>query len=150
MKRFQFKLQSLLNYKRHLEQMARQEMAKAVSDVNACRHQIQTLRGDRESAVLKLDSLVEKGVNAREFNLHRGFISTVDRMIRDEQAKKVRLEKVVEKKRSMLKKRTIDKKALERLREKRAEEHTREMLREEQKELDDMSSLKTAREIANG
>ncbi|MCG8687666.1 MAG: flagellar export protein FliJ [Desulfobacterales bacterium] len=150
MKRFQFKLESLLKYKHHLEQMARQEMAKAVSQVNACEHRIQTLLEERVTAADQLDSMVEEGVNARQFNLHRDFIVSVERTIRDERARKVKLEKVLDEKREILKKRTIDKKALERLRVRREEEYTREMIREEQKELDEISSMKTAREISNG
>ncbi|MDD9303604.1 MAG: flagellar export protein FliJ [Desulfobacter sp.] len=149
MKRFEFKLESLLKYKRHLEQMARQEMAKAVSQMNECTHQIQTLKENRETSALRLDHLVEKGVNSREFNLHHGFLSVLDRMIIEEQDRKIRLEKMMEEKRSLLKKRTIDKKAMERLRERRADEYTREIIRQEQKELDEIASLKKAREIIN-
>ncbi len=150
MKRFVFKLQSLLNYKKHLEQMARQEMAKAVAEVNACEQQIQDLKDNRESSAQRLDSLVEKGVDAKEFKLYHGFLTAVDRMIVDEKNRKFELEKTLNKKRSILKKRTIDKKAMERLRDRRAEEYTGEMLRAEQKELDEIAALKTAREIANG
>jgi flagellar FliJ protein len=150
MKRFVFKLQSLLNYKKHLEQVARQEMAKAVAAVNECEKQIENLKENRASSALKLDALVEKGVDAREFNLYHGFLTAVDRMIIDEKNRKFELEKTLNEKRSVLKKRTIDKKAMERLRERRAEEYTRDMIREEQKELDEIASLKTAREITNG
>ena len=150
MKRFVFKLQSLLNYKKHLEQIARQEMAKTVAEVNTCEQQIQDLKDNRESSALRLDTLVEKGVDAKEFKLYHGFLTAVDQMIVDEKNRKFKLEKVLNEKRSILKKRTIDKKAMERLRDRRAEEYTREMLREEQKELDEIAALKTAREIANG
>ena len=150
MKRFVFKLQSLLNYKKHLEQMAKQEVAAAAAEVNACERQIENLKENRAASVLKLDDLVEKGVEAREFNLYHGFLTAMDRMIIDEQNRKHELEKILDEKRSVLKKRTIDKKAMERLRERRAEEYTRDMIREEQKELDEIAALKTAREITNG
>ena len=51
MKRFEFKLQSLLNYKKHLEEMARQEMARAAADVNVCEQRIRELGEEREHAV---------------------------------------------------------------------------------------------------
>lgn len=149
MKRFQFKLQSLLNYKKHLEEMARQEMARAVADVNACQEQIQSLGQTRKDAGKRLERLVEKGIGAAEFKLHNGFLSIVDQMIIEERQRKVRLEKVLDEKRSMLTKRTIDKKAMERLWERRAQEYTQEMLREEQKALDEVAALKTVRERAD-
>jgi len=150
MKRFEFKLQSLLNYKIHLEQTARQDMAKAVGDVNECEHVIQGMIRDRGEGEDRLDQLVEDGVNSNEFRLHYTFLSGLDQAIMNERARKRFLEKVVNEKRQILKKRTIDKKAMERLREKRAEEYTREMLREEQKGLDEISAIKTAREAING
>ncbi|MEH0019882.1 MAG: flagellar export protein FliJ [Desulfobacter sp.] len=150
MKRFKFKLQSLLNYKKHLEQVARQEMAKVVADVNQCEQQIKDLHEDKALSARKLDRLVEKGISAQEFNLYNGFLTTLDNMILDEKNRKISLKKLLAEKRSMLKKRTIDKKAMERLRERRAEEFTREMLLEEQKGLDEIGTLKTVREMNNG
>jgi len=149
MKRFEFKLQSLLNYKKHLEQMARQEMAKAVADVNACETQILKLHETKKNAAQRLEQLVEKGVGSGEFKLHNGFLTILGQMIIEENRRKQQLEKILDEKRSMLTKRTIDKKAMERLREKRAQEYTREMLSEEQKALDEVASLKTVRELAD-
>jgi len=150
MKRFEFRLESLLRYKGHLEQTARREMAKAVAEVRRSEREIQSLGQDRSSSALRLESLVEKGMGAVEFKQHHSFLAAMDQMILDEKQHKRVLEKKMDKALAMLKKRTIDKKALERLREKRAKEYTREMLREEQKELDEIAGIKTAREIING
>ena len=149
MKKFQFRLQSLLKYKRHLEQVAKQEMAKAVADVLTCEQRIAGLQKDRISATDQLDSLVEKGMGAGQFNRYRQFITAVDQMIILERNKKTELEKILSDKRDTLKQKTIDKKSLERLREKQAREYTHEMIREEQKSLDEVASLKTAREVNN-
>lgn len=149
MKKFQFRLQSLLKYKRHLEQVAKQAMAKAVADVLACEQHIAGLQNDRITATDKLDALVEKGMGAGQFNRYRQFITAVDHMIMLESTRKTELEKILDDKRDALKQRTIEKKALERLREKQSREYTHEMLREEQKNLDEISSLRTAREVNN-
>ncbi|NDY73399.1 flagellar export protein FliJ [Desulfobacter hydrogenophilus] len=149
MRKFQFKLQSLLKYKRHLEQVAKQEMAQAVADVLACEQRIIELKKDRISAMDLLDSLVEKGMGAGQFNRYRQFITTTDQMIHLERNRQTELEKILDEKRETLKQKTIDKKALERLREKKDREYTHEMIREEQKSLDEMTSLKTAREVNN-
>ena len=149
MKKFQFKLQSLLKYKRHLEQVAKQEMAQAVADVLACEQRIIELKKDRISAMDQLDSLVEQGMGAGQFNRYRQFITATDQMINLERNRQTELEKILDEKRDTLKQKTIDKKALERLREKKDREYTHEMIREEQKSLDEMTSLKTAREVNN-
>ncbi|MCW8800160.1 MAG: flagellar export protein FliJ [Desulfobacter sp.] len=149
MKKFQFRLQSLLKYKRHLEQVAKQEMAKAVADVLTCEQRITELQKDRISATDQLESQVEKGMGAGQFNRYTEFITALDQMIIREQSKKTELEKILSDKRDALKQRTIEKKSLERLREKQAREYTQEMIREEQKGLDEIASLKTAREVNN-
>ena len=150
MKRFEFKLEALLNYKRHLEQIARREMAVVAEHVNRTEAEIQALRQDRHTAIDTLGDLVEKGVDAAEFKRHHDFIATVEQMIVIEKRNKAELEKRLNEKRAVLKQRTIDKKAIERLKEKQAEAYLREMLREEQKGLDEMSSIKTAREAMDG
>lgn len=73
----------------------------------------------------------------------------MDQTIIFERNKKTELEKILDEKREILKQKTIEKKSLERLREKQEREYTHEMLREEQKELDEIVSLKTAREVNN-
>nr|WP_320190928.1 flagellar export protein FliJ [uncultured Desulfobacter sp.] len=149
MKRFQFRLQSLLKYKRHLEQVAKQEMAKAVADVLACEQRITQLQKERILATDQLDALVEQGIGAGQFNRYRQFITSIDQTIILERKKKTELEKILADKRDILKQKTIDKKSLERLREKQEREYTHAMLREEQKGLDEIASLKTAREVNN-
>lgn len=149
MKKFQFRLQGLLKYKRHLEQVAKQEMAQAAADVLDCEQRITGLQKDRISAADLLESQVEKGMGAGQFNRYRQFITAVDQMTILEHNKKTELEKILDKKRDILKQKTIDKKSLERLREKQEREYTHEMLREEQKGLDEIASLKTAREVNN-
>ena len=149
MKKFQFRLQSLLKYKRHLEQVAKQAMAQAVADLLACEQHLAGLQNDRITAMDQLDAQVEKGMDAGQFNQYRQFITAVDQIIMLERTRKTELEKILDNKRDALKQRTIEKKALERLREKQAREYTHEMLREEQKSLDEISSLRTAREVNN-
>ncbi|WP_462267436.1 flagellar export protein FliJ [Desulfobacter sp.] len=149
MKKFQFRLQSLLKYKRHLEQAAKQETAQAVADVLTCEQRITGLQKDKTSATDQLESLMEKGMVAGRFNRYREFITAVDQSIILERNKKTELEKILDDKREALKQRTIDKKSLERLREKQAREYIHEMIREEQKSLDEIASLKTAREVNN-
>lgn len=149
MKKFKFRLQGLLKYKGHLEQIAKQDMAQAVADVLACEQRITRLQEEKISAADQLETLVEKGMAAGQFNRYRQFITSLDQMIMVERNRKIELEKILEAKRDILKQRTIEKKSLERLKEKQTREYTHEMLKEEQKELDEIASLKTAREVNN-
>lgn len=149
MKRFRFRLQALLNYKRHLEEMARQEMAKAVTRVNACEERIQSLVKERQEVALTLEKRVADGISSGEFKRYHGFMAAMDQAVSEQRHVKARLEKELEEKRSILTRRTIDKRAMERLREKRTDEYFREMLKEEQKVLDEVASLKRVRELSD-
>lgn len=149
MKRFEFKLQALLNFRKHLERIAQQDLAKTVMAVSDCENQISSLQTTHGLSAKRLESIVEKGVTAQEFKQHNAYLGAVTRMIEGEKQRKIQLETVLKKKRNELKKRSIDKKAMERLREKQAKEYNQELLTAEQKELDEISSLKKAREISN-
>jgi len=149
MKRFEFKLQALLNFRKHLERVAQQDMARTVMEVSDCEHQIGSLQTTHGQSAQRLELLVEKGVAAQEFKQHNAYIGAVTQMILEEKRRRTQLEKILKKKRLVLKKRSIDKKAIERLREKQVKEYNQELLGMEQKELDQISSLKKAREISN-
>jgi flagellar FliJ protein len=150
MKRFEFKLQSLLTYRKHLERMAQHDMAKTLMEITNCEQQIGSLETTHGQSVLRLEKIVEKGLGAQEFKQHQAYLGAVGQMIAVEKKRKAQLGKILDKKRLVLQKRSIDKKAMERLREKQSKEYGRELLAAEQKELDEISSLKKAREISNG
>ncbi len=149
MKRFEFKLQALLNFRKHLERMAQQDMAKTLMEVADCEQQIDSLQLTHGQSAQRVELLVEMGIGAKEFKQHHDYMGSLTRMIAGEKQRKSQLKKILEKKRLALKKTSIDKKAMERLREKQANAYNQELLVFEQKELDEISSLKKAREISN-
>ncbi|CCK81739.1 flagellar export protein FliJ [Desulfobacula toluolica] len=149
MKRFEFKLQPLLNYRKYLEQVARQNTAKASMDVENCAKQIVYLKQTYDQKVEKIEDIVANGVNAFEFRLHNQYLNAVENSIEDEKSRKIELQKILQEKLLELKKRSVDKKAMELYREKLKHEYTQEVLTIEQKELDEISSIKTARKLSN-
>ena len=109
MKRFEFKLQTLLSFRKHLERVAQQDMAKTVMEVSACETQIDLLQTTHGQSARKLESIVEKGVAAQEFKQHYDYLGAVTQMIAEEQQRKIQLAKILQKKRVVLKKRSVDK-----------------------------------------
>ncbi len=149
MKRFEFELESLLNYKGHLEQVAQREMARAQAAFTDCEQRILDLNGERHTWVMHLDTRVLQGITAAEFQGLQGFIQALAQSIETETHNKAALKKRLDEKRNLLTQRTIEKKALTRLREKRFQDYLQEMRREEQKALDEICAVKTAREALN-
>jgi len=149
MKRFNFRLEPLLNYRKYLERIAQQHTAKAHMDVKNCENQISNLKQIWTESTDEVENIVEKGVSAKEFKRHHDYLDSVEAGIIQEKSRKLQLKKVLKEKLLELKKKSVDKKAMELYREKLKAVYTQELLKNEQKELDEISSLKIARELNN-
>ncbi|MBU1345121.1 MAG: flagellar export protein FliJ [Proteobacteria bacterium] len=149
MKRFEFKLQPLLNYRKYLERLAQQKTAKAHMDVTNCEKQIVQLKLSYEQIAQEIEDIMVNGVSASEFKRYHSFLDSVESTIDDETNKKIQLKKILNEKLLALKKKSIDKKAMELYREKLKIKYIQEGIKIDQKEQDEMSSLKTARTISH-
>lgn len=149
MKRFAFRLQPLLNYKAYRERLAQQDTAKAHMDIVNCEKQIADLKARLLATEDSMEKQIEKGVTAAVFQQHYAYVGAVASAIQLEKNRKKDLEKVYQEKLVVLKKRTIEKKTMDRLREKQAIAYGQEILQSEQKDLDEICALKSAREITN-
>lgn len=149
MKRFAFKLQPLLNYREYLERLAKQNTAKAHMDVTHCTNRIAALKQTYDQNSQTVEDILAKGVNASEFRQYHQYLDAVESGIEDEKLRKIQLSKILMEKLLALKKKSIDKKAMEIYRERLMAEYTQKMIKIEQKELDEISSLKTARKSSN-
>jgi len=149
MKRFEFKLQPLLNYRQYLERIAQQNTAKAHMDVKNCEKQILDLKKRYIQNADLIEDIMAEGVSASEFKRYYNYLDSVENSIEDEKSRKVKLNKVLKAKLLELKKKSVDKKAMELYQDKLKAEYTKEIIKLEQKELDEISSLKTARALSN-
>ncbi len=145
MKRFEFKSQPLLNYRQYLERLAQQNTARAHMDVRLCEKQITDLKQAYVQNADKIETIVTKGIRASKFRQYHQYLDSVENSIEDEKSRKIDLKKNLQKKLLELRKKSVDKKAMELYREKLKADYTQEVIKNEQKELDEISSLKTAR-----
>ena len=65
MKRFNFKLQPVLNFREYLERLSQQKTAKAHLDLNTCENQITQLKKRYVSASDDLEKNLAKGISAK-------------------------------------------------------------------------------------
>lgn len=149
MKKFEFKMGPLLSYREYMERVAQQKTAKAHMDVKDSAGEISRLTDVKKGHAVEMEQVVEKGVSAALFRQHCRYRDAVEISIRQERMRKVELEKVLRKRLAELKKKSVDKKVMEVYRERLKEQYTQELIKNEQKELDEISSLKTARAISN-
>ena len=149
MKRFDFKLQPLLNYREYLERVAKQNTARAQMDVAQCERQITDLKNTLDQQTEMVENELEQGISAFEFRQYREYLDAVETHIEQEKSRKIQLSGILKEKLMVLKKKTIDKKAMEFYRERLKTEYTQKVLAADQKEMDEISSLKTARKRSN-
>ncbi len=149
MKRFQFKLEALLNYRKYLERLAQQDTAKAQMNVKTCEEKILQLKASFDQQSDQIEDILFKGMTASQFRLFHDYLDAVENQIEDENKRKAQLKEILKEKVEKLKKKSVDKKAMELYRDRQKTIYTQDVIKLEQKEIDEISSLKTARTASN-
>ena len=145
MKKFKFKLEPLFTYRKYQERVAQQKTAKAQLDVKNCEKEISRLEQTWDDQADAMDAAARDGIPASRFQQHYGYLTAVESGIAVEKMRRQELSRILNEKLLELKKKSVDKRAMEVYRDKMKTHYTREMIHEEQKELDEISTLKTAR-----
>lgn len=143
---FQFRLQKVLDYRVHIEDKLKAELAelKAVRDY---------LLAEREEARQKqsgmLDRMAESDFDVTALQLMKLYIERLDREIARKNAEIAETERRIERKRVEVVEASRDRKVMERMREAQEAEFRREQLRIEQKMLDEMGTNSFHRHAAS-
>jgi len=144
---FQFRLQKVLDYRVHIEDKLKAELAelKAIRDF---------LLAEREEAREKqsamLTRMAESEFDVTALQLMRLYIERLDREIARKHREIAETEKRIELKRPEVVEARRDRKVMERLRESQERSYRREQLRVEQKMLDELGTNAFHRQAANG
>ena len=149
MKKFVFKLQSVLKYREHLENIARQEVVKALMDVTDCEKQIKDMRQVRLALADQIEKKTIKGIPAMLFRQYNDYMDSIENDIVLKMQEHQQLQKVLAVKQQLLTKKSVGRKIIERLMDKKRAEYIEEMMKEEQNIADEFSSLKKAREASH-
>lgn len=145
MKKFKFSLESVLKYRSHLEHLAKQETAKARAEVNKCRQRIDTCRDNIVETTRKLVKETEEGISIDRYKIHTDFLEGSEREIEYLNEELIKLSRVLYEKQEILKRKSIEKKTIENLKDKKKIEYYREMDKYLQKQTDDMIIVKESR-----
>ncbi len=140
MKKFEFGLEKVLKVRNIREEKAQLEFHKARQKAEELKERVDRLNHARQSVLeyvrsIRNDSSVEpsEAIQANRFLRHnRGRIESL-------RSDLSRQQEVVEKKREKLKDKSQDRKAMEKLKENKAEKYYKNLQREEQKRIDEMA-----------
>ncbi len=150
MKKFCFRLESLMKYRQYQELQAQQAVAGAYRDVRACEMRIHTLEQAHLRTVQTLDRAAAKGMTANEFKNYSDYLDGLADDLGQQFRQKKTLEAQLREKQALLTRRSVDRQVLERLKVRKRNEYIQEFMRAEQNASDEIASLKKAREITHG
>jgi len=144
MKRFQFRLDPLLRYREFLMEQAQQEVATVRVAVQACEERIARHEKAYDETAHELDQEMSAGVDVKRYKHYTDYLAGIESDLKKEQHALKELLTHLEEKQAQLSQRSIDKKVLENLKNRRREEYYREMMDTMQKETDDIVIVRKA------
>jgi flagellar FliJ protein len=139
---FRFPWQTVLNWKRNLEELSQARLAVKAGQLRTQEEEIQALSGRRIAAEDEVNAKARQGIRADEYALYKDFaeIARQDLLQRDGR-KKITLREMDEE-REVLIRLTKEKKILEKLKEKKMKILLREMEKTDQKDNDERVTLR--------
>jgi flagellar FliJ protein len=147
MKRFKFRLEPLLRYREHLLEQVQQEVAKIRADVLACDERIALFERDYAAISQELDQEVSAGIDVKRYQHYTRYLAGIESSLEDEHLHRRELTKLLEQKQKQLHQRSIDKKVLENLKNKRRADYYKDLMQTLQKEADDTVIVRQARSM---
>jgi flagellar FliJ protein len=141
MKKFRFSLKALLSYREHQEQIAMQELAKAQSDVNQVVSYIEELEADFQKGRNDLAVESEKGITSVDLGMYMDYLNGLEQRKNEAKEVLIRLMFIVDKRRDALHTKSVEKKIIQNLKDKRKQEYVEESLKAAQNASDEMVLL---------
>lgn len=138
MKRFSFRLDSILRYKSHLEKMAQRDLFKAMNRVIEIEKTIKGLGEKRIETARECSDEGFKGMNVPEYQMYRSFLQKLEHDLERSHIRLKEGEEKVKAKKAALRRASIKKKTLEVLKDLRHKEYMTRLEREEQKVMDEL------------
>jgi len=134
MKRFTFKLEKVMQWRKFKEEECKIELGKAVSNLNM-------IENDIKITAVKRQNAASQRFNAtNDIGAWNNYILRLDQEAERLTEKAAQAEIIVEEKRVLYLEASKDLKALEKLKEKQEKEHRKEMLDYQMAEIDDLTA----------
>ena len=145
MKKFKFGLEPVLQYRKYVEKQKQQELAIAIKKSFDCKRKIASFKEKHSECRDTLDEKMAQGLNYNYHYILTGYLTGLNFDIKSSQKESIKLKKRVLEKQKLLATKQIDRKLIDKIKEKRKKLFYEEFIKIEQKEADDMVLLKVAR-----
>ncbi len=142
MAKFVFKLQSVLNIKKQIEDSLKIQLGKAVQALEAEKELLKELESEKKRCMGEVGSKVSGGVKVDKLKNYNAYISFIKQKISRQYEMVKSAQEIVDKYREELTGMMKERKMLEKLREKQYEEYMQEIKKKEQKDIDEIVSYR--------
>lgn len=138
MKRFSFRLDSILDYRRHLEKRAQRDLGNAHNEQARTKKVAKELRDKREDISKECSDETFRGIDVPSYNLYTSFLRILNQDLEKTHMSLKQGEEKIRAHEAVLKRKSIEKKSLETLKESQFKEYKLTRERAEQKAIDEL------------
>jgi len=138
MKRFSFRLNSILNYRGYLERRAQRDLFNVRNEYMEREKTVKRLAEKRREIARKRSDEGFRGIDVSLYQIYRSFLQKLDQDLENAHMSVKEGKEKVEAQQAVLKKESIKKRTLEILRDLQLRKHLEGLEREEQKVLDEL------------
>jgi flagellar FliJ protein len=141
-KKFKFRLDPVLRYRRYLERLALMELAKAKTAVVQTKTEIAKREALKKAGTAALGLREAEGMSVHEHRIYAAYLRGLDDQIEGANVRLTKLAEDVRKKHEAVEAHRVKKETLEAIRNKEYNEHLEKFYRAQQKEADELFSLR--------
>jgi flagellar protein FliJ len=139
-KKFKFELQSVLDLKTFKEDLLRQDLAKLLRELNGQKEKIAALEIEYAASKGKLNEILLSSPDINKLSFYREYLNLIGKKIGDEKRILKVMQEVISEKRKELERALKEKKVMDKLKDRKLHEYTKEINSWEQKYIDEICS----------
>ena len=141
MRRFQFRLEAVLNHRTTMEELKMQALAEVHMELTECEERISSFQKEYQKTILARPEVM----NLEDFQVREQYLDILNENIHREERRKEGIISRVEEARQELVTASQARQAIERIRQKDQIEFQKEMMKAEQEMLDEIASIRYIR-----
>jgi len=138
MKKFSFRLKSVLNYRKNLEKQAQRKLYDARTEYLECERSIDQMKTKKRTVALTCSEKERQGIDVSIYNIYVSYLRKMDQDLGDAHIQLKKNESKVQMRIGELKAALIKKKTLEVLEDSQYKTHLQQFERENQNALDEL------------
>jgi flagellar FliJ protein len=140
LKKFNFKLQSVLNLVLFKRDITQQELSKLLEELNREKEKLNDMKTEFEAKKNELTQTMKREIIIGKIHIFNSYLESLNKKIAETKKVIIMMGNMAAKKRMELEKIEKDRKVLEKIKEKKIDEYKKDLLMQDQKILDEIAS----------